>query len=185
MTRYLVVPGRGVPFADHWSRGWVNDYPEFTWAPEPPGPPFVATDRVAALHAAISADDEPAVLVAHSAGCLIVAVWASEHTGPVRAALLVTPPYVEPGWAPEAPETFDGFAGTVPRRPLPFPSILVASRDDPMATFEQFRAYAHDWGSELFDAGSVGHLDSKAGFGAWHDGERLARSLSGPARRRP
>lgn len=52
-----------------------------------------------------------------------------------------------------------------------------------MVTFEQFRAYAQDWGSELFDAGSVGHLDSKTGFGAWHDGERLARSLSQAARR--
>ena len=177
MTRYLVVPGRGVPCADHWSRGWVSADPEFTWAPEPPGPPFVAADRVAALHAAISADDEPTILVAHSAGCLIVAVWASEHTGPVRAAVLVTPPYVAPGWTPESPETFDGFVGTVPRQPLPFRSIVVASRNDPMATFEQFQAYARDWGSELFDAGPVGHLDSKTGFGAWPDGERLVRSL--------
>ncbi|WP_213012884.1 RBBP9/YdeN family alpha/beta hydrolase [Paractinoplanes toevensis] len=115
-----------------------------TLAPEAPGPPFLAVDRVAALRVAISADDEPAILVAHSAGCLVVAVWASEHTGPVRAALLVTPPYAEPGWTPAPPEIFDGFVGTVPRQPLPFRSILVASQNDPMATFEQFGAYAQD-----------------------------------------
>lgn len=178
MTRYLIVPGRGVPSADHWSCGWVKADPEFTWAPKPPGPPFVVADRVAALHAAISSDEEPAVLIAHSAGCLIVAVWASEHTGPVHAALLVTPPYVAPGWTPEDPENFDGFTGTVPRRPLPFRSILVASQNDPFATFDQFQEYAQDWGSKLFNAGPVGHLDSKTGFGAWREGERLARSLS-------
>ncbi|MBB4693637.1 alpha/beta hydrolase [Paractinoplanes abujensis] len=172
MTRFLVVPGRGVPSADHWSRAWVDGYPEFSWAPEPPGPPVDVAGRVAALHAAISADDEPAVLVAHGAGCLIVAAWAAAHAGPVSAALLVTPP-----WAP------DGADG--PRRRLPFRSILVASRDDPMATFEQFRAYAEDWGSELVDAGPAGHLDSKSGSGPWPAGERLARSLSGPVPRNP
>ncbi|MBL7255616.1 alpha/beta hydrolase [Paractinoplanes lichenicola] len=107
MTRFLVFRGRGVPAADHWSREWVGNYPEFTWAPAPPEPPFVVADRLAALHAAISADDEPAILIAHSAGCLVVAVWAAQHTGPVRAALLVTPPYFESG-----PPPTDGLTGT-------------------------------------------------------------------------
>ncbi|MFF5217940.1 RBBP9/YdeN family alpha/beta hydrolase [Micromonospora sp. NPDC000442] len=68
----------------------------------------------------------------------------------------------------------------MPREPLPFRSILVASRNDPHATYEQFEAYARDWGSELFDAGTVGHLDSKTRFGAWPDGQRLVRSLTQP-----
>ena len=42
------------------------------------------------------ADDEPAVLIAHSAGCITTVAWASRHAGPVRAALLVTPPYLDP-----------------------------------------------------------------------------------------
>ncbi|WP_181445034.1 RBBP9/YdeN family alpha/beta hydrolase [Micromonospora endophytica] len=180
MTRYLVVPGRGVPLPDHWSRRWVSSDPKYRWAPEPPGPPFVVTERVAALHAAISADSEPVILVAHSAGCLTVAVWASQHVGPVRAALLVTPPYLDPDWTAEPDETVDVFIGHVPREPLPFRSILVASRNDPHATFAQFEAYARDWGSELFDAGAVGHLDSKTGFGPWPDGQRLVRSLTVP-----
>ncbi|MEV6690692.1 alpha/beta hydrolase [Micromonospora sp. NPDC051196] len=176
--RCLVVPGRGVPFPDHWSRSWVRDNPPYQWAPEPTGPPYVAAERAAALHAAVSADSKPAILVAHSAGCLTVAVWASQHVGPVRAALLVTPPYLDPDWTPDPDEIVDVFIGHVPREPLPFRSILVASRNDPHATFEQFEAYARDWGSELFDAGAVGHLDSKTGFGAWPEGERLVRSLT-------
>ncbi|MEU4530015.1 alpha/beta fold hydrolase [Micromonospora ureilytica] len=148
-----------------------------------PGPPYVAAERVAALHTAISADSERAILVAHSAGGLTVAIWASQHVGPVRAALLVTPPYLDPDWIPDPHEAGDVLAGHVPREPLPFRSILVASRNDPSATLEQFEAYARDWGSELFDAGAVGHLDSKTGFGAWPEGLDLLRSLATEARR--
>ncbi|WP_434739448.1 RBBP9/YdeN family alpha/beta hydrolase [Micromonospora sp. SH-82] len=180
MTRYLVVPGRGVPYPEHWSHRWVTDHPDFHWAPEPPGPPYVAAERVAALHAAVTADAEPAILVAHSAGCLTVAVWARHHTGPVEAALLVTPPHLDPGWSPAPGEAVDVVIDHVPRETLPFRSILVASRNDPYSTFEQFEAYARDWGAELFDAGAVGHLDSKTGFGPWPDGERLVRSLAHP-----
>ncbi|MFK3984249.1 hypothetical protein ACI2K4_28240 [Micromonospora sp. NPDC050397] len=32
----------------------------------------------------------------------------------------------------------------------------------------------------MFDAGAVGHLDSKTGFGVWPDGQRLVRSLTQP-----
>ncbi|MEV4757281.1 alpha/beta hydrolase [Micromonospora sp. NPDC049559] len=178
MTRYLLVPGRGRPLPGHWSRRWVEAYPHHRWAPEPPGPPYVADDRVAALEAAVSVADEPAILIAHSAGCLTVALWASRYAGPVRAALLVTPPHIDPEWKPGPGEADDVFIGEVPRDPLPFRSILVASRTDPYATFAQFRRYAEDWGAELYDAGDVGHLDSASGYGPWPEGERLVRELS-------
>ncbi|MEH1128961.1 RBBP9/YdeN family alpha/beta hydrolase [Micromonospora sp. CPCC 206061] len=175
MTRYLVVPGRGVSFADHWTRQWVENYPNYQWAPEPPGPPYIADERVAALDAAVSASDESAVLIAHSAGCLTVALWAARHAGPVRAALLVTPPYIDPKWTPQPDD--DVFIGEVPRQPLPFRSVVVASRTDPFSSMVQFEGYARDWGAELYDAGDVGHLDSKTGFGPWSEGERLVATL--------
>jgi hypothetical protein len=117
----------------------------------------------------ISEDDEPAVLIAHSAGCITAVVWAARHAGPVRAALLVTPPFIE-GFEPDDPSDMPW---PVPRARLPFPAIVVASRTDPYTTFEQFERYADDWGAELFDAGDVGHLDTASGFGPWPEGERL------------
>lgn len=145
-------------------RQWAREDPAVRWAAEPTGPPYVPDEAVAALHAAVTADDEPAVLVAHSAGCLTVAFWAARHTGPVAAALLVTPPQVEA-------------FGAIPRTPLPFRSIVVGSRNDPYTTVEQFEDFARDWGAELHDAGAVGHLDSATGFGPWPDGERLLSAL--------
>ncbi|RAK31290.1 hypothetical protein B0I29_11596 [Actinoplanes lutulentus] len=160
--RRLLVPGRGVALPEHWSWQWARERAGFQWAPEPPGPPFEPEDRVADLQAVLSAGDGPAVLVAHSAGCATVGFWARRHTGPVRAALLVTPPWVE-DW--------------MPRERLPFRSVVVASRDDPHATFAQAAALAAGWGAEVWDAGPVGHLDSKTGFGPWPAGERLVEAL--------
>ncbi len=173
VTRCLLVPGRGIPLPQHWMRQWAAADPAFRWAPEPPGPPYVADTAVAALHAAVTADDGPAVLVAHSAGCLTVALWAgAHHHGPVIGALLVTPPFVDDDRDREGV-----VVGRVPRSRLPFRTILVASTNDPYTTVGQFQDYARDWGAELHDAGAVGHLDSATGYGPWPDGERLVRSL--------
>ncbi|MGI5150297.1 RBBP9/YdeN family alpha/beta hydrolase [Plantactinospora sp. CA-294935] len=177
-TRTLLVPGRGRPKPEHWLRRWADAHPEYRWAPYPPGPPFTLSDRVAALHEALREAPDPAVLVAHSAGCLTVAAWAARHTGPIRAALLVTPPYLDPAWEPDPnrpPD--DSVYGPVPRTRLPFRSIMVASRTDPYTTFAQFAEYAEDWGAELFDAGDAGHVETASGYGRWPAGERLLAKL--------
>lgn len=148
-------------------------HPEYRWAPEPPGLPLVLGERVAALDRVVNEDDEPAVLVAHSAGCLATVVWAARHRGPVRAALLVTPPWV----AGDVYRDGAGVAWPVPRGRLPFRAVVVASRSDPYCWFDDFVRYAEDWGAELFDAGDVGHLDTATGFGPWPEGERLIREL--------
>jgi len=156
---------------------WAEAHPEYHWAPRPPGPPFVVKDRVAALQEAIAADDEPAILIAHSAGCLATVVWASRYTGPVRAALLVTPPYLDPDWTPGPDDPPDDDAWVVPDQKLPFRTIVVASRTDPYATFDQTQRYANDWGAELIDAGNAGHLGTADGYGPWPEGERLVATL--------
>ncbi|MEU7588884.1 alpha/beta hydrolase [Micromonospora sp. NPDC049230] len=173
MTRHLLVPGRGIARAEHWLRRWAETHPEYRWAPEPPGPPLILRDRVAALHTAVGESDEPAVLIAHSAGCITVALWAATHSGPVRAAMLVTPPRIT-GAEPDDPSDIPW---VVPRARLPFRTIVVASRSDPYTTFAQFEQFAEDWGAELVDAGDVGHLDTASGFGPWPEGERLVSEL--------
>jgi predicted alpha/beta hydrolase family esterase len=113
------------------------------------------------------------VLIAHSAGCITTVVWAANHVGPVRAALLVTPPCVD-GVTPDDPSDI---SWQPPRGRLPFRAVLVASRTDPYTTFDQFGQFAEDWGAELVDAGDVGHLDTASGFGPWPQGERLLGEL--------
>jgi ParB family chromosome partitioning protein len=103
------------------------------------------------------------VLAAHSLGCILTAWWAahSRHTAKVRGALLVAPGDVEqadvaawiPGWAPIA------------RQRLPFPAVLVGSRNDPYCRFERAQALASDWGARFIDAGERGHINAESGLG--------------------
>jgi uncharacterized protein len=172
VTRVLLVPGRGLPKPEHWLNRWLQVHPEYRWVSRGEDPDFDLDIRVTALRGAIEADPAPAVLVAHSGGCITVATWAAAHSGPVRGALLVAPPYVD-GWRPSP----DVEPLRVPRAPLPFPTIVVASRTDPHATFEQARDYADAWGARLVDAGDAGHIATADGYGPWPAGERLLAEL--------
>jgi len=91
----------------------------------------------------------------------------------VTGALLVAPPDCD--WM-ETPETIGGF-GPTPRVPLPFPSILVASRDDPYVFFERAHSIGKFWGSEFVDAGHVGHINADSGLGDWSFGQGLIERL--------
>jgi predicted alpha/beta hydrolase family esterase len=66
----------------------------------------------------------------------------------------------------------------VPRAPLPFPSIVAASTNDPLASAERVAGMAADWGSRLVDLGEVGHLNPASGYGVWPRAEELIAELS-------
>lgn len=136
--------------------------------------------RVDNLERVLGDIDGPVVLVAHSAGVLITVHWAQQATRPVQGALLVTPPDFDtplpPGYSD--PQTLRENGWTpVPQSPLPFPSILVGSRNDAVASFERVQALAEAWGSRFVDAGFVGHLSPADGYGAWPAAEELLRQL--------
>ena len=122
---------------------------------------------------AVARQSTPPILVAHSLGCIAVAHWAAAPTRRVAGALLVAPADVE---RDDAPEPIRNFA-PVPLRPLPFPSIVVASTDDPYALLERVEAFAAAWGSTLVEIGAAGHVNTDAGFGRWPLGEALLRRL--------
>ena len=65
----------------------------------------------------------------------------------------------------------------MPMARLPFPSIVVASRDDPYVDFSRAETFAKAWGAELADAGKAGHINSSAGYGEWPAGEQLLTRL--------
>ena len=129
------------------------------------------------LNLAIHRAGRPVVLVAHSLGCLVAAWWAHLERpswgDPVRGALLVAPPEVD--FLP-LDERLTTFAPT-PSEPLPFPSIVVASRNDPWMGFLTARHFARGWGGEFVDAGEAGHLNTESDLGHWPDGRRLLARL--------
>ncbi len=72
----------------------------------------------------------------------------------------------------EAGDALKTFQPT-PTGPLPFPSILVASTDDPWIEIDRARTLATAWGSYFVDAGPQGHLNAASGIGWWEEGQAL------------
>jgi predicted alpha/beta hydrolase family esterase len=173
----LIVPGYSNSGPRHWQSHWERLLPGARRVQMPDWDAPELEAWVASLDAAIAACGEPPVLVTHSLGGTTAAHWAARHRRPVRGALLVAPPDLE---HPDVPAPILGFAPT-PRQRLPFPSLLVASRDDPYATFERSEALARDWGSRLEDAGPSGHINSDSGLGDWPRGQALLDSLLQPS----
>lgn len=169
-TTILFVPGLRDHVEDHWQTHSARDIPgAVTVAP-------LAADRlsragqVAALDAALRAITGDVVIVAHSAGCLTTVHWALAPTRNIRAALLVAPADIEtplPAGYPEPAELKDGGWLPIPRKALPFPALVVASRNDPLAAFDRVAGFADTWGAALHDAGDAGHLNPAAGYGPW------------------
>lgn len=116
--------------------------------------------------------EEPAVLVAHSLGCHLVAAWAahSQHTRRVRGAWLVAPPDLDhPDRLDSLPPQLHGWT-RVPRVRLPFRSQVLASSNDADSTVDRAAQLAQDWGADFIDLGPCGHVNAAAGLGDWPEG---------------
>jgi predicted alpha/beta hydrolase family esterase len=163
----LTLPGWQGSGPAHWQSRWEELYcyarvEQHDWQRPLRG------DWMVRLEEALLACDEPAVLVAHSLGCLHVAAWASHsrNTHRVRAALLVAPPDTEredlrallPSWSP------------VPLPRLPFPARVLVSSNDPFGALERTRQFAAAWGAELIEVGDCGHLNADSALGDWPQG---------------
>lgn len=180
-TNILIVPGHGGAAEGHWQRrveaklSTANILPHDDWA-------YGSLPRaVAAMQQAVDASPLPVVFLAHSVGCHLVthavpALLASGAGAKLKGAYLVVPP---------APDSVRAMAGIDPalaeplRDPLPFPSLLIASSNDPHASLEQSADMALAWGAQLVEAGEAGHINTESGHGPWPEGlMRFAGFLS-------
>ena len=135
-------------------------------------------DWVARLEEAVAACVTPPVLVAHSLACALVAHWAMRPGARAAGAFLVAPADVDtPAHTAEEVRNFS----PIPLAPLPFPSIVATSTDDPFVTPARAAAFARAWGSRLVTFERAGHLNADAGFGPWAEGRRLLAELTRPA----
>ncbi|NRR29374.1 long-chain-fatty-acid--CoA ligase [Oxalobacteraceae bacterium] len=176
----LIVPGLRDHVELHWQTLLAGATPGAHTVPPLEADGLSCAARVAALDRAIAAIDGPVILVAHSAGVLMVAHWAARHQGRIAGALLVTPPDLGAEWPQPYPRPATLAANgwlPLPRERLPFPSLLAASSDDHLASMESARALAADWGAELVELGAVGHLNPASGYGPWPQAVALLERL--------
>ncbi|MCW5771309.1 MAG: alpha/beta hydrolase [Rhodospirillaceae bacterium] len=171
----IMVPGLGGSGPEHWQRQWLAGF-DGALAVEQADWDRPQRDLwVAALDRAVRAAARPAILIAHSLGCALVAHWAERHgPGAVAGALLVAPADVDsPAHTP--PET-RGFA-PLPLDPLPFAATVVASDDDPYVALARARGFAFAWQADFVSIGRAGHINAASGLGAWPQGRTLLGAL--------
>ena len=179
----LIVPGLRDHVPQHWQTLLAAQLPRVA-AVEPMGREDLdCRARAEAIEAAAQSVEGPLILVAHSGGCIMVAHWAQQTKRPVLGALLATPPDFEspmPEGYPTIEALTQGGWLPVPRRPLPFPSIVAASRNDPLGGYVRVSALAHAWGSRVVDIGEAGHLNPASGYGPWPLAHAFIEQLAQP-----
>lgn len=172
----LIVPGWSGSGPDHWQSRWERT---LKTARRVDQKDWYAPDReawVGRIIDAAVASNRPVVLVAHSLGVAAVAHVAERiPKGFLQGAFLVAPADVDSAsaWPETEGMTLDastsGFA-PLPRIAFPFPSLIIASSNDPYCSLDRAKALAGDWGSTLVEAGDVGHINTESGHGPWPDG---------------
>jgi len=180
----VIVPGLREHVAEHWQSLLVRRLPCSRTVEPLAHDKLSCAARVAALDATLAQVEGPVVLAAHSAGVMIVAHWARLHRRDgIVGALLATPADLEEP-LPAAYPTLNALSEhgwlPIPREPLPFPAIVGASRNDPLARFERVAGFAAAWGASLADLGDVGHLNAAAGYGEWPQALDLLAQLMQP-----
>jgi uncharacterized protein len=164
----LIVPGYTNSGPDHWQSRWQQRLSTARRVEQDDWDRPVRDAWVSRLVEMVEGCRRPVVLIAHSLGVVTVV-----HAAPllprhvVRGAFLVAPPDVDdPDRIPAIERSF----APLSRDPLPFPSLLVASRSDPYCAYERAEDFAFAWGSALLDAGEAGHINTEGGYGPWPEG---------------
>ena len=170
----LTLPGRFSSGPDHWQSIWEAQRPDCSrielgmWdSPQRNG-------WVNNINHAVRRYERPVFIAAHGLACIALAWWAALENPRwqewIVGALLVAPT--------EAPigSDLESF-GPTPRVLLPFPSILVASQNDPKVPFDRAQQLSRSWGSEFVSAGEAGHINACSNLGSWDFGQTLLSSL--------
>ncbi len=136
--------------------------------------------RVEVIEKTVRAIQGPLIFVAHSGGVIMLVHWAKKYRHDVQGALLAAPPDfgtpLPPGYPTLETLQTNGWL-PVPQARLPFPSLVAASTNDPLASLSSVEVMARQWGSTLVNVGAVGHLNPASGYGEWKQAQALIGQL--------
>jgi uncharacterized protein len=174
--RVVLAPGLRDSGPGHWQTRWLNLYPEFERMRQErwDAPDLHAWTR--SLMTALRASVRPAIVVAHSFGCLAAVQCAAAGAPGLAGVLLV---------APADPQRFALDTHFQDLR-LRVPAILIGSGNDPWMDRARALHWAKQWDCEYVHAGLAGHINADSELGDWLFGlaqlQRLTHRLERPRR---
>ncbi|MGE0556882.1 MAG: RBBP9/YdeN family alpha/beta hydrolase [Burkholderiales bacterium] len=168
----LIHPGLNGSGPDHWHTHWERAFPGFVRVEQADWDHPVYDVWAATLTDCVKRAPRPVVLVPHSAATTLVVKWSHEQPELVKkvaGVFFVAPTDRDRVLPPGTVSPLQGFGGMI-LKPLPYPSAVVAGRDDDRVSFERAQVFAKAWGSMFFDGGMNGHLGSSSRLGVWPQG---------------
>lgn len=172
----LVLPGWQNSGPLHWQTLWEQQNPIFLRVQQRDWDTPHRSWWLQRITDEVRQAPAPIVFAAHSLGCIALAHWckqAPSEVAKIKGALLVAPADLD---RKDSPPQLNDFK-PVPKDLLPFPSILVASNNDPYLSLDRAHDIARAWGSRFVDIGAAGHINGDSGIGDWPEGKRLLRHL--------
>lgn len=175
-TKILILPGLGGSGEKHWQSFWSRALDHVLRLEQDNWEEPELDKWLERLNEFLLKSDGPLILAAHSLSVSLVAHWAVKYHNPhIKGALLVAPADVDsPAHTPDVIRNF----APMPATKLPFPSIVVASENDPFVSLDRARYFAAQWGSEFINIGSKGHINSDSNLGIWEEGQEILQRLN-------
>lgn len=167
MTTTLIIPGLKSSGPAHWQTWFEQHIPGTVRVIQRDWHDANLADWSSRVRRDISRTPGRMVLVAHSFGVLAAVQAAHDLDDRIAGALLV---------APADPDKF-AVADYLPHERLSFPSVVVASTNDPWMTLDGAARWADVWGSDFVNLGDAGHINAESGFGPWPEGLTLLDRL--------
>ena len=175
VLRILYLAGINNSEPQHWQSLWYKNTGG-VWVDHADWNHPNASDWLANLKRYLDLVPEPKILMAHSLGCLLAALWAMKNEDSnLLGAFLVAPP--DPS-GPAFPKTAQGFATPQLFKPA-FPTWILASQNDPYSDLEFSKRLAFHWNSRFIDVGEKGHINLKSNLGFWDEGWQYFQKFIG------
>ncbi|MDR2243281.1 RBBP9/YdeN family alpha/beta hydrolase [Providencia alcalifaciens] len=174
-TTFIIVPGYTNSGSQHWQSYIERKYHNVVRVIQDDwnAPNHKWIER---LNDMVQNTEGELVLIGHSCGAVCVAQWASQFpNNRVKAMILATPADVD---SPSALLDIQQ-QRPLPNKKLPSPSLLIYTDNDPHLGTEKAHQLAETWGSQLMLVKGGEHLNTDAGYGEWHEGERLIEEFTG------
>ncbi|WP_309666659.1 alpha/beta fold hydrolase [Tabrizicola sp.] len=166
---FLVLPCRDNSGPGHWQSHWQVALPNMTRVEQDEWVSPKFAPWAARLDEYLGRSVRPVVLIAHSLGTSLIMRWAPDaDCSRIAGAFMVAPS--DRGAADIWPDASESGFSPMVLDPLPFPSMVLASRNDPYVAFDRARTFADAWRAELVDMQQAGHMGNSDNLGIWPAG---------------
>ncbi|QKM64697.1 esterase [Polynucleobacter tropicus] len=173
----LIIPGFQGSESAHW-QSWFQSKIENTHRVHQNWDEPILAHWAENIRNAIDKCNGKVWIVAHSFGCLAAILAGIDRYQNIAGAMLVAPADPERftlGGIKEESELTgsESIRSLIPTHRLPFPTLVIASDNDPWMQASKVQLWSNIWHSEFINLPSAGHINTASGFGPWHAGLTL------------